>query len=299
MLSEKKSGRIEESGLKVFILLTVFILFLEVFGGIFTKSLALLSDASHVLMDLLALALAYLAIHFARKPPTAKATYGYHRFEVIASLINSLTLVAISVWIFYEAYVRISSPLQIRGTEMLAIATIGFAANGYVALKLRKFKSDLNIRAAYLHVITDTLSSLGVIIAAIWISLTGNYLIDPVVSFIIGGVVAVSSARLLYECFLILMQHVPRYIDMDELAKNIRGIKGVKDVHDVHVWTLCPHIHMLTAHVQIKTRAMQEKILSDINRDVEKKYCIEHTTIQFELKHCGNKDSHNHKGTVL
>lgn len=293
-----KKKIMEESRLKIFVLLTLFILFLEIFGGVFTNSLALLSDASHVLMDLLALVLAYLAIHFARKPPTAKATYGYHRFEVIASLVNSLTLIAVSAWIFYEAYTRALNPLHIKGPEMLAIATIGLAANGYVALKLRKYKSDLNIRAAYLHVITDALSSLGVIIAAVWISLTGNYLIDPVVSFIIAGVVAASSAKLLYECFLILMQHVPRYIDMGKLTKSIRDIKGVKDVHDVHVWTLCPHIHMLTAHVQIKSRATQDRILSAINRDVEKKYCIDHTTIQFELKHCGNRDNHNHKGIL-
>ncbi len=294
----KPHAVMEESKMRTFILLTLFILFLEIFGGIFTNSLALLSDASHVLMDLLALTLAYLAIHFSRKPPTSKATYGYHRFEVIASLVNSLTLIAVSAWIFYEAYLRAINPLQIKGTEMLAIAVIGFAANGYVVLKLRKFKSDLNIRAAYLHVITDTLSSLGVIIAAIWISLTGNYLIDSAVSFIIGGVIVVSSVKLLYECFLILMQHVPRYIDMDELAKSIRGIKGVKDVHDIHVWTLCPHIHMLTVHVIIKNKAMQERILLSINREVEKKYCIDHTTIQFELKHCGNKDNHNHKGIL-
>ncbi len=295
MSNKQKSRRIEESGLKVFILLTVFILFLEVFGGIFTRSLALLSDASHVLMDLLALTLAYLAIHFSRKPPTSKATYGHHRFEVIASLINSLTLIAVSAWIFYEAYARVLNPVHIKGIEMFAIALIGFAANGFVALKLRRFKSDLNIRAAYLHVLTDTLSSLGVIIAAIWISLTGNYFIDPVVSFIIAGVVAASSVKLLYECFLILMQHVPRHIDMGEMTKSIRGIKGVKDVHDVHVWTLCPHIHMLTAHIMTKSKAMQERILSAINRNMEKEYCIEHTTIQFELKHCRNKDNHSHK----
>lgn len=288
----------QENRLKIFIVLTLFILFLEAFGGIFTNSLALLSDASHVLMDLLALTLAYLAIHFSRKPPTSKATYGYHRFEVIASLINSLTLIGVSAWIFYEAYLRAINPLQIRSTEMLAIAAIGFAANGYVVLKLRKFKSDLNIRAAYLHVITDTLSSLGVIIAAVWISVTGNYLIDPALSFIIAGVVALSSARLLYECFLILMQHVPRYINMKRLVRDIRRINGVKDVHDVHVWTLCPHIHMLTAHVQIKNRATQDRILSRINNEVERKYCIDHTTIQFELKHCGNKDNHNHKGII-
>ncbi len=291
----KPHAVMEESKMRTFILLTLFILFLEIFGGIFTNSLALLSDASHVLMDLLALTLAYMAIHFSRKPPTSKATYGYHRFEVIASLINSLTLMAVSAWIFYEAYLRAINPMQIRSTEMLAIAVVGFAANAYVVLKLRRFKSDLNIRAAYLHVITDTLFSLGVIIAAVWISITGNYLIDPALSFIIAGVVALSSARLLYECFLILMQHVPGYINMGELTKSIRSIKGVKDAHDVHVWTLCPHIHMLTAHVQIKNRATQDRILSAINREVERKYCIDHTTIQFELKHCGNKDNHNHK----
>ena len=283
------------SRLKLPIILTVVILAVEIAGGLYTHSLALLSDAAHVFMDIVALSLAYIAIKISQRQRNHKVTFGYHRFEIFTSLINGILLVAVVIFLFFEAYSRLFMPVEVRGVEMLMIAIIGLAVNGYAVSRLRGHH-DLNIRSAYMHVLGDMISSIVVVAAGILVVLTGNVKIDPILSFIIGGIILLGSFRLLYESALIMMEGTPLHVSIGHLRDDILRIKNVKGVHDIHVWSLCSHIHMLSAHILVDRNvgmATQSRILREINGVLEKKYGITHTTLQFECRNCGrNMEMH-------
>jgi len=268
-------------------------LLMEVAGSIFTKSLALLSDAGHVLVDLLAMLLTYFSVRLSQKKATSKFTYGYYRGEIFSAIINGVALVLITLYIFYESYQRFLTPRAVKGPEMLVIALIGLAANLYVVTKMHGYeRENLNVRGAYLHVLSDTLTSIGVILAAVLIIVTGNNIFDPIISALIGIFILVSSFRLIKESIDIFMEATPRNIDLENLAKDIQSIKGVKGIHDLHVWSLSSDLYALSAHVLIDRDDIDSinRIVSEINEMVKSKYNISHTVIQSECEICADND---------
>ncbi len=292
------SRDILQNKFKIFIFLSLFILLVEIAGGLFTNSLALLSDAGHVLVDLLALLLAYFSMGIAKKAATNRYTFGYYRVEIFSAIINGIVLIFVTLFIFYQSYVRFLTPQPIKRFEMLVIAVIGLLANLYVVIKMQRYeKGNLNVKGAYLHVLTDTLSSVGVVIASGLIIFTGNYIFDPIISAIIGLFILVSSLRLIKESTNILMEAAPQDIDIEKLSKDIQKIKGVKEVHDLHVWSISSDIYSLNSHLLIEKKDMKSmnKILSNINEMVKSKYNITHTVIQSECESCIDGEcKHNH-----
>ncbi len=274
----------------VSILITCLTLVAEAIGGILTGSLALLSDAAHVFLDIFALGLSYFALRLASRPPSPKHTFGFRRMKVIAAFVNGATLFAVAFEILREATSRIIHPLAVDAGPMLLIAAVGLLANLVVALVLRRHDhEDLNTRAAFLHVLGDALSSVGVIAAAILILATGWSWVDPAASILIAGVILVGARRVLKEAVHILNEGSPKGAAVNEVASAIAGIKGVVEVHDVHVWTIEPGYPVMSAHVLLydqalgATRAMMESIREVMMR----RFGITHTTIQFECANCG------------
>lgn len=270
--------------------LTGIIFFAEFVGGLWTGSLALLSDSAHVFMDVFALGLSYLAIHVSELPADGRHSYGFHRMQVLAALVNSATLLLISFEILREAINRIKNPQPVEAGLMLVIAIIGLGVNIIVAFVLRQHDhSDLNTRAAFLHVLADTLASIGVIGAGILILLTGIQWIDSIISVMIGALILFSSGRLLKETVHILAEGIPEGLSASEVESSMKTIHGVVDVHDLHIWTISPRFISLSAHVILDDQALSkcEKIMENLKKHLSDKYEIEHTTIQFECTRCG------------
>lgn len=279
--------------------LTVAVLIVEVVGGLWTHSLALLSDSAHVFMDIFALGLSYLALRLSAMPADDRHTYGYHRLEVLAALANGVTLVVIAVGIFWEAFVRWNSPEPVRSMEMLWIATAGLAVNVVVALVLRDrphvhdggpahtHDQDLNLRSAFLHVVGDAISSVGVIVAAVVISLTGYMWVDPLVSVIIGAIILAGSYRVVRESLHILVEGVPSGLRLNAISQAMETVPGVDNVHDLHIWNICSRHIALSAHVLLAPGHLEKgsQILVDL-RSCLNGFGIQHTTIQVESIPC-------------
>ncbi|OGS39885.1 MAG: hypothetical protein A3K77_03930 [Euryarchaeota archaeon RBG_13_31_8] len=283
---------------RIFIYLSLFVLVMEVAGGIFTNSLALLSDSGHVLTDLLALLLAYFALRLSKKGPTQQFTYGYYRAEILAAVTNGVVLILITVYIFYQSYIRFLSPQIIKGSEMFIIAIIGLFANLYVVIKMQHDeKENLNVRGAYLHILSDTVSSVGVVIAGVLIIVTGNYIFDPIVSAMIGVFILIGCLRLIRESAHILMEAAPEHIDIQKVSDDIQKITCVKEVHDLHVWSIASDVYALSSHILIDAKDVNSlnKIVSQINEMLKSKYNITHTVIQSECEHCvDGTNKHEH-----
>lgn len=273
--------------LKSAIILTALIFFLEVAGGIISNSLALFSDAAHVFMDVVALLLTYGAIRISARPSNGSVTFGYHRFEIFAALINGLTIIGIAVIICYEAYERILDPPDVKGFEVLIIATTGLIANAWVAIKLHGHH-DLNIKGAYLHVIGDALASMAVIAGAVVIIFTGNSVIDPILSIAIGLMLLYGAFKLIFGSIRILLEFAPKHVDADALIKVMMEIEGIKGVHDIHIWSICSNIHAMSAHVLVDRIHVEQTadLIMQINRTVSERFQIIHTTLQFECAEC-------------
>ena len=272
------------------LVLTGSIFIAEFAGGLWTGSLALLSDAAHVFMDVFALSLSYLAIRAAALPPNDRHTYGYHRMQVLAALANGATLLLISFEIMKEAIHRFQNHTPVVAGPMLLIAVFGLIINIIVALTLsRHDHQDINIRSAFLHVLGDALASVGVIGAGIAIYFTGLLWIDPLVSVLIGLLILVSSGRLLKETIHILAEGIPEGMKASAVASAIKAVPGVAEVHDLHVWTISPGFVALSAHVLLddQTLSQSDGIMDEIKRCLSSQFGIDHTTIQFECAHCG------------
>ncbi len=274
-----------KSKIRLSILLIGTIFFAEFFGGIYTKSLSLLSDSFHMLFDFLSLIIGFMAITISLKPVSNVRTYGYHRSEVLASFINSILLLFVVFLVFKEAYERILSPEKVMVREMIVIAVIGLIVNIFVMLKLKSHAHDVNIRGIFLHVLGDTLSSINVILAGILIYLTNNYIFDPIISFIIGSILLIGVVRLLRENIHILLDSVPKHLNKEEIEREILDTKGVIDVHDVHIWSLCSHVTLLSAHVVVDDSSRIDEIRKELEEKL-KNYNISHMTFQFELESC-------------
>jgi cobalt-zinc-cadmium efflux system protein len=264
--------------------LTGAFLVVEVVGGLLTGSLALLADAAHMASDSASLALALFAFWLSGKPPTPNRSFGYKRAEILAALANGVTLVAVSIWIFVEAYRRIAEPPEILGGWMLAVAVAGLVVNLVGALVL--FRSgggeSLNLQGALRHVLADALGSAGTIAAAGIIILTGWRYADPLISVLIGLLVLGSSWRLLRDSVNILLEQTPRGIDATEVGKRMAGAEGVREVHDLHIWTITSGFPALSAHVLVGYDENCHARRRDLEELLAHEYGIEHTTLQVD-----------------
>lgn len=257
----------------------------EVIGGFVTNSLALLSDAGHMFSDIAALAMSLFAFQMARRPATMKRTYGYHRLEILAALINGLSLWLIVGVIFTAAYNRFFDPPEVQSEGMLIVASLGLAVNIAAGVILYgSHHESLNIHGAFLHVLGDALGSLGAIFAGLVMVFTGWYLADPLVSVFIGLLILYSSWNLIRESVSILMQSVPTGIDLEEVRMAIERIQGVQKVHDLHVWAVTSGIFTLSAHAVTDGNEDFHRVLNEIEGMLRDRFRIEHTTIQLETE---------------
>ena len=274
------------------ILVVSVVLIMEVIGGLLTHSLALLADAAHLFMDVFALSLSLGAVALARLPATEKRTYGWHRTEIFAALVNSLVLVLVSLFIFREAYHRLLSPKEVLAGPMVVVAAIGLGANALVAWRMHDPHShDLNLRSAYLHVLGDLGASVAVVFGGLIMWVTKWHIVDPLLSFGIGLLIIVAAIRLLLETTHILLEGVPREINLNEVAETIQAFPGVNGVHDLHIWSVCSHIYSLSCHVDVlpEQRPEADRLVADINTLLKDKFRITHSTIQIDCAACANE----------
>jgi cobalt-zinc-cadmium efflux system protein len=263
--------------------LTLVVMVAEIVGGWLSGSLALLADAGHMFSDAAALGLSLFAIWVAQRPPTPQHTYGYYRAEILATLVNGSTLVAISIFIFVEALERVRTPPEVQGGLMAVVAGIGLLVNlvGLALLHAGR-KDSLNIRGAWLHLLTDALGSVSALLAAGLIWRFGWYWVDPVASVLIGLLVIYSSYDLLRESINILMEGTPRHLNVDELQQALAAVAGVAAVHDLHVWTITSGMVSLSAHIVADDSRAARELLDDVHATLHDRFGIEHSTIQIE-----------------
>jgi cobalt-zinc-cadmium efflux system protein len=269
--------------------ITGVIMIVEFIGGYLANSLALMSDAGHMLTDIMSLFLSLVALHLTTRTPSSTRTYGLYRMEIFAALINGTTLILLSAYILYEAYERFTSPQVVDSKTMLVVATIGLVANGIAAWAMRRSsKENLNIRGAYLHILGDALSSIGVIVGGFIIYSLEWYLVDPMISAAICLVILRGAFILVKESANVLLDAVPKEIDLYEVERSLKTIAGVKDLHHVHLRAIASGVFSLSAHVLIDDMLMSRtgQILQDINRLLAEKFRISHTTIQLECENC-------------
>lgn len=265
--------------------LTLFFTIVEVIGGIVSNSLALLSDSAHMISDVLALGLSMVAIYLASRPSNARFTFGYLRFEIIASFLNGLALAIIAIGIFVEGVKRFIHPEEIDFKLMLVISFIGLLVNivlTFVLSRSMKEEENLNVQSALWHFIGDLLSSIGVIISATLIYFTGLKFFDPLISVVIGGIIFAGGFKIIRESYFILMESVPEKFDLDEIRSSIGAVEGVEDVHEMHLWAISTDHYSLTAHVFINENIQPFCIILAINETLKQKYGILHSTIQME-----------------
>jgi cobalt-zinc-cadmium efflux system protein len=274
--------------LRISLVVTLAYIVLLVVAGIRAHSLALLSEAGHNLSDFFALLLSLVAVFLQSRPPNSTKTYGYHRAGVLAALVNAVSLVGVSFFIFYEAFRRLQNPVQVHAGVMIGVAAAGVIMNGVIALLLYRSGRDVNIRSALLHEIGDTLSTAAVIAGGWAIMATGQNWIDSVLSFGIGALILWSGFGIVRETLNILLEGTPRGIKLERVDKAIRCIEGVNDVHDLHVWSIGSETRALSCHISIADipPSVSERILRDVKERLHHDFRIDHTTIQFEHEVC-------------
>jgi cobalt-zinc-cadmium efflux system protein len=255
----------------------------EVIGGLWTGSLALLADAGHMLTDVGSLCMSLLAVWFAQRPPTPLNTYGYLRTEILAALANGVVLFLVAGYILYEAFQRVWEPPEVRSGPMLVIAVLGLGVNLLGLWLLHHGAGEsLNIRGAYLEVLSDALGSIGVIVAAVIIQITAFSRADPIISAAIGVFILPRTWVLMRQALHVLMEGVPLHLDIQEIEAAITTVPGVCAVHDLHVWTLTSGKEAMSSHVVVNDLAAGDRILRDLHKLLHEHFGIEHTTIQLE-----------------
>ncbi len=255
----------------------------EVVGGILTNSLALLADAGHMASDIGALALSLTAIWLASRPSSSRRTYGFHRAEVLAALVNSLAMIAVAGYVFWEASRRFADPPAVQSGPMLAIAAAGLAANVVsVAVLSRQTESGLNVRAAFLHVVGDAAASVGVIVAGVIMLTTGQFIADPLISVVIGALILVGAFRLTWETTQVLLETTPPGLSTGAIQQAMLETQGVRGIHDLHIWTVTSGFVSLSAHVETDQAHPQHDVLVELRRLLARRFDIEHATIQLE-----------------
>jgi cobalt-zinc-cadmium efflux system protein len=300
ILSKGYNGK---NALKVVLLLTSGFFVIQILVGLKIGSLAIISDAGHMLIDVAGLVMALLAISFTQKPATPVRTYGFYRAEILASLLNSIFLILLSVFILFEGFQRILHPTEVSGLPIIIVASIGLGINllgirllskvrvksGQPDFRKQKYNAplqeNLNIHGAYLEVLADTIGSAGVIATGIIIQTTGFYLADPIISIGIVGLILPRTWLLLKKAIHILIEGTPLHLCHEEIKNSILNVKGVTGIFDLHIWTISSGIHALSAHVVIIDQNRSSAILQEINSILEKRFEITHATIQIESYH--------------
>ncbi len=270
--------------LKWSIVLTLALVAAELVGGFLGGSIALIGDAFHNLTDVPSMALAWLALLWAARPPSEEKTYGYHRAGILAAFTNGVLLALVALYLVWEAVERLLAPVPVSEGVMLAVAAVALVINGGITLALVRGRSDLNLRSILLHNLGDALSNVAIIIGALAMRFTGARWVDPALGLGIGALVLWSSYAILRESSHILLEGLPRHMRLEEVARAILGVEGVQEVHDVHIWTLGADLHALSCHVRIPDMHMDssERILGEIRHRLTDQFRINHTTIQFE-----------------
>lgn len=282
-----------EKPLWITLILTTSFMVVEVAGGIFTNSLALISDAAHMFTDSAALAISLLAIQIAKKPADTKRTFGYHRFEILAAAVNAILLFGVAIYILVEAYLRISNPPDIQSNVMLIVAALGLLVNLICMKILSRAKDDnLNIKGAYLEVWADMMGSVGVIVGALLIQLTGWGWVDSVIAVGIGLWVLPRAWALLKQSTHVLLEGTPVHLNIEEIKLALLSHWGVASIHDLHVWSISSGKFSLSVHVVCQHRDVDwSDLLQQIRTMLADRFDLHHTTIQLEAKHCGDEDS--------
>jgi cobalt-zinc-cadmium efflux system protein len=259
---------------------------IELAGGLYANSLALLADAAHMLTDLAALSLSLVALKISSRPATQEKTYGYLRAEILAALANGIFLILIAAFIFYESYERFGSPPKVKSTPMVVIAVTGLMANLVTArLLYHTRRENLNLRGAFLHVLSDTLGSVGAILAGILMMIRQWYMADPVVSVIVGGLILYGAWKLVAESVDILLESTPRHLNVADILGDLQGMSDVASVHDLHVWSIASEITAMSCHIVLRSTEDAGQALAAASLLMREKYGIEHTTIQIEYEH--------------
>lgn len=274
-----------KKGLLIALFITCGIMFLEFFGGLFTNSLALLSDAGHMLSDASSLFLSFIAIWFSTRKPSQSKTYGYYRFEILAALFNGVTLFVIAFFIIWEAVERFSEPPTVASGTMMIIAAIGLLANMISAGALMQkgdVQNNVNLRSAYLHILGDALGSVGAIMAGLLMLFFDWYVADPIISVVVALLILKSGWGVIKNSTHILMEGTPITICLADVKMELEGIEGVIDVHDLHIWTITSGLDSLSCHILIDDEKDSQQILQQAINRMKDKFKIEHTTIQIE-----------------
>jgi len=283
-LAQQTAGRIALS-----LFLTLAFVFVEAAAGFWSNSLALLTDAAHNLTDVLALGLSWYAIRLTIKPSNSKQTFGYHRAGILVALLNSTTLVLISVGVFVEAYHRFSEPAEVKSGVLIGVGIIAFVINAVTAwLVQRGSEHDLNMRSAFVHLMGDVLSTIGAVVAGVIIYFTGANWLDPLVSIFIGVLILFNAGTIIRESLNILLESTPRDIDMSAMVAAIKEVEGVQGVHDLHVWSINQELRAMSAHILTNDVPISEgaAIQRSINEVVSQRYNIGHATLQLECGGC-------------
>jgi len=269
----------------------------EVVGGIITNSLALLGDAGHMLTHLFALLISLFAMIFASKPPTQRKTYGFYRLEILAALFNGVVLFLITLWIFYESYHRFIDPEEISSGTMFYVAFVGLIANLVCAYILREGEHghSLNVKSAFLHLLGDIISSIGVIIGAVVIYYTGWFVVDPIISIMLCVMILIWSYKLIMESVDILLEATPKEINIDDVISQLKQIEGVEGAHDIHIWTITSGMYAMSVHIDTNDMLISEttNVSKKINQMLSEKFRIGHTVIQYGCE-CAVNDSEEH-----
>ncbi|WP_416147430.1 cation diffusion facilitator family transporter [Salipaludibacillus sp. HK11] len=271
-------------------------MFVELIGGLWTGSLALLADAGHMFSDFFNLLISFIAIVFAARAATKQKTFGNYRLEILAALLNSLALIGVSIFIIFEAIQRLMDPASVNSGPMMTIATIGLVANigALVVLSGKSSKSNLNMRGAYLHVLGDTLGSVSAIIAGGLMLTFQWYWADPLLSLLIAALIAFTGFRLMKDAVHVLMEGAPSEVDVMEIATKLEQLSGVNNIHNLHIWSLSSEIHQFSCHLVIDDDRIsdQQKILKDVNEWVKQSLHIDRCTIQIEANRFICSDIH-------
>lgn len=269
------------------LVVTLVLVAAEFVAGHFAHSLALTSDGWHNLTDLPALALSWVALYFERKPPDEKKTFGYQRAGVLAAFVNALTLLGVAGFIIFEGYQRLVRPQPVQAGVMFAVGVLALVTNGGVSLGLARGHHDLNLRSVFIHYLGDALSNLGIIAGAWVIQKTGERLVDPVIAFLIAGLILWSSLSIIADSSNILLEGLPKGMKLESVAAAMLSVEGVREVHDVHIWSLGSNTRALACHVRIldMSTSASENICREINEVLARQFGITHTTLQFEHTH--------------
>ncbi|HEU4584211.1 MAG TPA: cation diffusion facilitator family transporter [Gemmatimonadaceae bacterium] len=280
--------------LRLALAVTVLVLVAEVVGGILSNSLALLADAGHMLTDVAALALSLFVSWFSMRPETPRRTYGYVRLEILAAFVNGGALLVISAFIAWEAFARLRAPQPVAGGLMLVVALVGLLANIVAAVTLHGASdASLNVRGAYLHVLSDLLGSVGTVLAAVIIHFTGWLPVDPLVSLVVTLLIVRGAWRLVREAVDVILESTPAHISLGGVRAQIEAIPGVESVHDLHVWTVTSGVVAMSAHAIVREPDRQQHVLEHVH-DVMRLFGIQHVTIQLESHEMYEREKHLH-----